>query len=296
MRPGEPSRTALLVAGMRAAHPVLDGNCIFNDPLAARILGADAEDAIRRAAEAPPAARLLRLFVAARSRFAADALADAPETKQYVVLGAGLDTSAYRPDIDPGVKLFEVDHPSTQGWKRRRLAEAAIPIPASLTFVPVDFERATFLDSLLRAGFDPALRTFFTWLGVVPYLSEQAVFETLRIVAGLPGGAEIVFDYTNPPDMMRPRTRAAHEDLAAWVAAAGETFSAYFNSGALCQRLETLGYCDIEDLGPAAIAERYFGARPAPERRGAHIVRAATFPSSPARAAVQAAPAGRTAS
>src|SRR5437868_347221 len=169
MQPGQPSRTALGAAGLRAAHQVLDGAAIFKDPLAVRILGADADALVREAEmETNPFRQRLRWFIAVRSRVAEDALAAAVKrgTRQLVVLGAGLDTTAYRALPSQELRLFEVDHPATQAWKRERLVEAGIPLPASLTFVAIDFERATLREGLAAAGFDPAQQTFFTWLGV----------------------------------------------------------------------------------------------------------------------------------
>ena len=225
MHPGQPSRTALGAAGLRAAHQMLDGAAIFADPLALRILGADADDLVREAeAETDPFRQRLRWFIAARSRIADDALAAAVKrgTGQLVVLGAGLDTTAYRALPSHDLRSFEVDHPATQAWKRQRLAEADIPLPAALSFVPVDFERETLADGLAAAGFDFTQQTFFTWLGVVPYLTDEAIFATLGFIAGLPGGAHVVFDYVNPPDTMtEPGRRAMHEALISRVAAIG---------------------------------------------------------------------------
>jgi methyltransferase (TIGR00027 family) len=223
MQSGEPSRTALAAARHRAAHQVLEQGRIFADPLAARILGEDA-DAIASDAERYPSGRRMRIFIAARTRFAEDALAAAVErgASQLVVLGAGLDTYAYRGKMRDRVRIFEVDHPATQAWKRRRLAEADIPLPSRLTFAPVDFERETLAHGLEAAGFDPLQQTFFTWLGVVPYLTEEAVWSTLGFIASLPSGAHVVFDYSNPPEALTPEMRAFHDQRAARVAELGE--------------------------------------------------------------------------
>lgn len=130
MQSGQPSRTALGAATHRAVHQVLERGYIFSDPLAVRILGADAEAAVRNAKN-DPSKRRLRLFIAVRTRFAEDALtvAFASGVRQLVVLGAGLDTYAYRTSLGENLRVFEVDHPATQAWKRQRLAEAAIPLP-----------------------------------------------------------------------------------------------------------------------------------------------------------------------
>jgi methyltransferase (TIGR00027 family) len=280
MQPGEPSRTALGAAAHRAVHQVLEGGHIFADPLAVRILGADADAAVCDA-ESNPSKRRLRLFIAVRTRFAEDALAAAVArgVSQLVVLGAGLDTYAYRNAFADSLHVFEVDHPATQAWKRQRLAEAAIPLPSTLTFAPVDFERETLADGLAAAGFDASKQSFFTWLGVVPYLTEQAVFSTLEFIAGLPGGAHVVFDYANPvtPGFGRDGYAAAHEALATRVALIGESFKSCFETDALHAKLMTLGFREIEDLGPALIRERYFANRgdSLPDR-GGHIIRAST--------------------
>jgi methyltransferase (TIGR00027 family) len=279
MEPGQASRTALGAAGHRAAHQVLERGFVFSDPLALRILGPEAEAALDDARR-EPLKRGLRLFIAARTRFAEDALAGAVArgAAQLVVLGAGLDTYAYRAKLADGLRVFEVDHPATQAWKCERLAEAAIPVPPALTFAPVDFERQTLADGLAGAGFDPVRRSFFSWLGVVPYLTEQAVLATLGFIAALPGGAEVVFDYSNPPESIdAPARRAFHDAMAARVAATGEAFRSYFDTGALAARMRALGFSEIEDLGLADIAARYF---PDPARSfsggGGHILRAAT--------------------
>jgi len=281
MQSGQPSRTALGAAGHRAAHQVLEGGFIFTDPLAVRILGPHAEDAVRRA-ESNPWRRRLRLFIAVRTRFAEDSLAAAVArgARQLVVLGAGLDTYAYRATLAEGFRIFEVDHPATQAWKRQRLAEAGIPEPRALTFAPVDFEREHLAGGLNAAGFDPTVQTFFTWLGVVPYLTEEAVFSTLGFIAGLPGGAQVVFDYANPMDLKAAPDENADiaKRLAERVALAGESFKSYFETDALHGKLKSLGFHEIKDLGPALIRERYFakwgGSVP---DRGGHIVSAATI-------------------
>jgi methyltransferase (TIGR00027 family) len=278
MQTGQPSRTALGAAGLRAAHQVLDRAVIFADPLALRILGGDAE-AMVRDAETDILRQRLRWFIAIRSRIAEDALAAAVQNgvRQLVVLGAGLDTYAYRAPPADDLRIFEVDHPSTQVWKRERLAAAAIAVPATLRFVPIDFERETLADGLAAAGFDPAQQTFFTWLGVVPYLTEQAVFSTLGFIAGLPGGAHVVFDYVNPTaSIVEPGHRGAHEALAARVAALGETIQCHFDTQELRARLAALGFRDVEDLGPGQITQRFFPGRVTASGGGAHVLRAAT--------------------
>lgn len=278
----QPSRTALAAAAHRAAHQLVEQGAIFADPLAVPILGADPKILVEQA-QANPRARGMRLFIAMRSSVAETALRTGVEdrgVRQLVVLGAGLDTFAYRNPFADRLKVFEVDHPATQAWKRRRLSEAGVALPASLVFTPVDFECDRLLDRLSESGFDPAQRTFFTWLGVVPYLTRRAISGTLAIVAGLAGGAEVVFDYSDPPASLDPDMHASHQARAARVAALGEPFLSYFEPPALHAELADLGYDRIDDLGPTALVARHFPAAPAaaPTRsdRGGHVLFAAT--------------------
>jgi methyltransferase (TIGR00027 family) len=278
MQTGEPSRTAWAAAFHRAAHQALDGGRIFADPLALRILKEDAAGVARRLEERA-SDRRMRIFIAVRARFAEDSLAAALDrgARQLVILGAGLDTYAYRGGLRDGLRIWEVDHPATQAWKRQRLEEVDIALPANLTFAPVDFERETLAEGLAAAGFDPGAQSFFTWLGVVPYLTGDAIQATLGFIGGLPGGAHVVFDYADPPESLSPELRAAHELRAARVAEAGEAFRSYFDAAGMRAMLLGLGFRDIEDLGPPKIAARYFPGRVAsmPER-GGHVVRAST--------------------
>ena len=276
MQTGQPSRTALSAAAHRAAHQVLEQGRIFADPLALRILGPDADAMVAQMA-AQPERRGMRLFIAARTRFAEDALAAAVTrgVRQLVVLGAGLDTFAYRnPHEAAGLKVFEVDHPATQGWKRARLAEAGLTPPPSLTYTPVDFERSTLGDGLAAAGFDPAQPSFFTWAGVVPYLTREAVLATLGYIGAAPGGAEVTFDYSDPPSTLPPDQRADQARRAETVAAAGEPWLTYFAPDELAAELRARGFTEIEDLGPARIAARYFGVPNSDRTKGGHVIHA----------------------
>jgi methyltransferase (TIGR00027 family) len=260
---------------------VLEQGRIFADPLALRILGEDAAN-IARDAEKYESGRRMRIFIAVRTRFAEEALAAAVErgVRQLVVLGAGLDTYAYRGAMRDRLRIFEVDHPATQAWKRQRLTDAAIPLPECLTFAPVDFERETLTDGLAAAGFDRRQPTFFTWLGVVPYLSEEAIWSTLGYIASVPGGAHVVFDYSDPPASLPPELRAHHDERAARVAELGEEWRTYFEPEQLHARLIGLGFTEIEDLGPPQFAARYFPHRAgAVSERGGHILRASTIPA-----------------
>jgi methyltransferase (TIGR00027 family) len=264
MREGRPSATAQRVAERRAAHQLLDRPPVFEDPLAIRIIGSEAAAALpgSRAASNSPPMRGLRAFVAVRSRFAEDELARAIArgVRQYVVLGAGLDTFAYRnPHAD--LRVFEVDHPATQEWKRRRLSAAEIPIPSTLTYVPVDFEHQTFAEELARAGFAARQPAFFAWLGVVPYLNRETVFATLETIATMCPGNGVVFDYGLPRSSASFFERMAHDALSRRVALAGEPFRTFFDPAELAQELQRIGFRSIEDLGLVEIVSRYFADR-----------------------------------
>jgi methyltransferase (TIGR00027 family) len=276
MQAGKPSRTAWAAASHRAAHQILEEGRIFRDPLAVRILGGDAE-AIARDAGENPSRRLMRIFIAVRTRFAEESLAAAVErgTSQLVVLGAGLDTFAYRSPYGDRLRVFEVDYPATQEWKRELLRAAGIEAPATLTFAPVDFEKQSLSEGLAAAGFDPARQTFFTWLGVVPYLLREAVWATLGFIAGLGGGSQVVFDYADPPETLSPEMREYHDERAARVREIGEEWVTYFEAEELREKLTALGFGEVEDLGPPQIAARFFPRSTAATRyRGGHVVRA----------------------
>jgi methyltransferase (TIGR00027 family) len=278
MQFGKPSRTALAAAFHRAAHQVLEQGRIFADPLALRILGVDAQT-VAREAEENPSGRRMRLFISFRTRFAEDTLAASFENgvRQVVMLGAGLDTYAYRSPLRDRLRIFEVDHPATQAWKRQRLRDAAIPLPSSLTFAPIDFERETLAEGLATAGFDRTQQTFFTWLGVVPYLNQEAVWATLNFIASLPSGAHVVFDYSDPPASLSPEGQASHWRRAERVAHLGEAWVTYFEAETLHAQLRASGFVQIEDLGPAQIVSRYFPNRAGSfSDKGGHVLYAAT--------------------
>ncbi len=283
----EPSRTAFAAAAYRAAHQVVDQGRIFQDPFALPILGLTAETIVD-SAQAQQAQGGMRFFIASRARFAETALergVEARGVEQLVVLGAGLDTFAYRNPLGDRLQIFEVDFPATQLWKKRRLKDAGIAIPETLAFAPVDFERDSLLGGLEAAGFAAGKRSCFMWLGVVPYLTLAAVSATLTSIGGLKRGAEVVFDDSDPPASLSPEMRALQAERAARVAALGELFLTYCEPPALHTLLSRFGLGVVEDLGPRAMFERFADAqtlaaiairgRALPER-GGHVVLAAT--------------------
>ncbi len=261
MHNARPSRTAQRVALRRAAHQVLDHPRVFEDPLAIPILGGEAETP--RSVE-PPYSRALRAFIAVRSRYAEDHLAAAVGrgVRQYVVLGAGLDTFAYRnPFQSAGLRVFEVDHPATQEWKRAQLGAAGIAIPAGMTFAAVDFERQSLEEGLRMAGFQTQQPAVFSWLGVTPYLSRAAFDGTIQFIARMPSGSCVVFDYAAERSLLSPSQQQALDALAARVARAGEPFRLFFDPAELVRDLERLGFSNIEDLAGEQINARYFAGR-----------------------------------
>jgi methyltransferase (TIGR00027 family) len=277
LREDQPSHTARGAAAYRALHQTLDGGAIFSDPFADRIL--DAETRARRdEIAAKPSLRPMRLFIAARSRFSEDTLAAcvARGVRQIVVLGAGLDTFALRnPHESQGVRVFEVDYPATQTWKRERLKQAGLAVPASLTFAPVDFEQQSLADGLAASGFQAGRPAFFQWLGVVPYLSRDAISVTLDFIVGVPGSA-VVFDYAEPFANYPAARRENVMALAASAAARGEPWRSLFDPAEVSDMLRAKGFGVVEDLGLAELTERFYGTlkQGIVIGPGAHVVRA----------------------
>jgi methyltransferase (TIGR00027 family) len=270
METGKPSITAYAAAVHRAAHQLADGGRILTDPIAVPIVGQRSNEILRD--QDVPARRLMRHFIAARSRFAEDHLARAYRTgtRQLVVLGAGLDTFAYRNPY-PDLRVFEVDFPDTQRWKRERLTEAKITIPPTVTYVPIDFEHQSLASELVL---DPG-PAFFAWLGVVPYLTRPAFDATIDYIAARAGN-EVVFDYADPPESMTADRRARHEERAARVGRLGEPWRTYFVPAELAASLQAKGLTEIEDLGPAQQAAKYLNRPDLPTNlAGGHIIWAA---------------------
>lgn len=277
MKPHEPSRTALNVARQRAAHQLLDHGAILHDPIAMKILGED-EEAVRQFACEHPAASIGRLFTCARSRIAEDALSKAVERgiRQLVILGAGLDTLALRtPRGTQEIRVFEVDHPATQAWKRQRIADAHIALPPSVVFVPLDFERDDVGETLAGAGFQHNSPAFFTWLGVVPYLTEDAIGGTLDYMGSI-SGSEVVFDYMESPTAFSKEMRDVVTKRTEHLEKIGERWTSRFEPARMAKTLRSHGFHDIEDIDFREIASRFGRSVQglAPGQAGLHVVRA----------------------
>jgi methyltransferase (TIGR00027 family) len=261
MEPAVASKTALRVALRRAAHQIHDSPVVFDDPIAVAILGAYAEELKRTPLRLDrPFSIGLRAFLVARSRYAEDNLRRAVENgvHQYVLLGAGLDTFAYRNPY-ARLRVFEVDHPATQQWKRELLQHNRIAVPESITFTPVDFERQSLSPQLSDAGFDFQKPAFFAWLGVVPYLTLEAFRATLGFVSAQPPGSGLALDYGQPRSVLPPLERLALDSLASRVEQAGEPFQLFFTPSEIAAELSR--FHSIEDLGAPEINARYFHGR-----------------------------------
>jgi methyltransferase (TIGR00027 family) len=264
---GQASQTAALTATLRAAHQLIDGDPkVLADPIAVGLVDDAAPERIelQRAAFGAPTLRVLRSAVVLRSRFTEDQLALAVErgVRQYVILGAGLDTFPYRQSpFARQLQIFEVDHPATQAWKRERLTAVGIAVPANLHWAPIDFERATLAGGLGAVGFDQEQPAFFSWLGVTQYLTLPAIDTTLRVVASLPHPTTIVLSFMLPDEDLAGDDLEAARSVAQTAAMAGEPWLTRFRPQELCTRLAGLGFVSVFHLTPQEANVRYFARR-----------------------------------
>ena len=262
-----PSTTARRVAVSRAAHQLWHHPLLMEDPVALRLLDGATRSGLERGGlqKYSRVARSLRAFLVARSRFAEDQLAQslARGVRQYVVLGAGMDTFAYRnPHPATALRVWEVDHPGTQAYKRGQLAAAGIAVPPNTMYVPIDFRTQSLQEQLLLHGFDLHAPSFFSWLGVTMYLKPATVLETLRFVAqATPVGSGIALDYVPPFDQQPWFKRPALHLLARYVAALGEPFQGFFDPAELGQALRDMGFETVVDWDSATINQQYFRQR-----------------------------------
>jgi methyltransferase (TIGR00027 family) len=240
---------------------------VFVDPIAGRLVEAAAPGTIDAflAGESAPQLTSNRAGFVLRSRFAEEELARAVArgVRQYVILGAGLDTFPYRqPAFARDLRIFEVDHPATQAWKQDTLAVAGIAIPSNLNWAPVDFERETLVDALMAAGFDATPPSFFSWLGVVPYLTLPAIDATLRSIASLPHPTTVVFNFQIPLEDAEESDELTFIRLAGQRnAAGGEPWLTRLRPAELQSRLHQLGFAQVFHLTPEEADARYFAGR-----------------------------------
>jgi methyltransferase (TIGR00027 family) len=278
----------MTAAAARAAHLIVDGDPpIFADTLAARLLGDQAEELVgfHRTHGTHIVLSGARTQVTARSRFAETRVAESVRrgVGQYVILGAGLDTFAYRSKLADQVHVFEVDHPATQQWKQESLSTADIRMPSRVSHVPVDFETDSLVDRLIHGGFDPSKPAIVSWLGVTMYLTRTAIGETLATIGGFASGTEIVLDYILPADM-RDEAGQTYAELVMPVAAErGEPWLTFLTPQDVSTLLEESGFSSSEnvrqrDAIEAPLWNRNDSLRPADLSM---IARAAVPPSPP---------------
>ena len=209
-----------------------------------------------------------------RARYTEDSLVEAvgKGVKQYVILGAGLDTFAFRcPELMEKLRVFEVDHPATQAFKRQRLTELGWEIPEQLYFVPVDFTRQRLDESIKNSSYDPKALGFFNWLGVTYYLPCETVLDTLLTVAGIaPKGSTIIFDYLDT-DVFDPAKVAPRGQWFLWSHKAGEKMKSGFDPSTLSHDLSALGLRLKENLSPSDIEALYFRGHPGNYHAQEHV-------------------------
>ena len=273
MEEGQPSFTALTAAAARAAHLIVDQEpWIFADTLAAQLLGERAEELIsfHKLHGTHPVLAGARVQVTCRSRYTEDALGRAVSrgVGQYVILGAGLDSFAYRGGHAKRVRVFEVDHPATQDWKRRALAAAQVPVPEAVTFVAADLATDSLAGPWLAAGFDTAAPALVSWLGVTMYLTPDAVTDILTAVGRLAPGTELIADYMLPAGLRDEAGAVYGELVAAASAERGEPWLSCFAPGEMTDMARQAGFREVRnvrqrDAIPAGLWQRPDSLRPA---------------------------------
>ncbi len=272
MQPKRSSKNAQAVAAIRAAHRRYDAPLIYDDPCAYQLCGPGWRAVLRfRALHALVFGRFLRVLrpvhgqVLARARFAEDHLEAAVRrgVRQYVVLGAGFDSFAVRlPAWAKTLRVFELDRPETLAEKRRRLERAGLDCPDNLEFVPVDFERESLDEALGRSSFNSAEPSFFSWLGVLVYLTSDSIDATLRSIESLAApGSELVFDYMLPDHLVDSRERDVIDFVRRTGERRGEPYVSYHEPEHISAALSRRGFRLLEDLSPGGQHEMYFAGR-----------------------------------
>lgn len=287
MEASQHSITALVAALVRAYHHGEGSAPIFDDPHAHRLLTDEEREFIEskwlesmddrgrqlvvehsdRSAAISAALRELPFpaVMLARARYAEDQLDIALQTGagQYALIGAGLDTFAWRrTDLRESIQVFEIDHPATQAFKRRRMEEAGFDTPSNVHFVAADLEHESIEQALSRAPFDGGTRTVFAWLGVTMYLTHDAIMRTLRSISDVScAGSQVVFDYLDE-DAFDPGSASQRiQRMMAAAASLGEPMITGFDPVDLASELSKAGFSLIEDLGPEEQQAIYFHGR-----------------------------------
>jgi methyltransferase (TIGR00027 family) len=267
-----PSQTALTAAAARAAHLLVDAPpFIFADTVAAALLGDRADELIgyHRDHATHPVLAAARVQVTCRSRYTEDRLARAAPggVRQYVILGAGLDSFGYRPGLASQFRVFEVDHPATQRWTRQALASAGIPVPGTVTFVPADLATSP-LDGLLAAsGFDPSQPAVLSCLGVTMYLTRDAIGRALGAIGRFAPGTELIANYMLPASLRDAAGNSYAEQVGAAAAERGEPWLTFLSPGEIAALLARHGIEPAEhvhqrDAVDAALWQRSDSLRP----------------------------------
>lgn len=264
--PRKPSRTAILTAVARSLQREEPAPWVLDDPLAAPLAGEDAAAIAAQLREKLPetARRNFIRWVCVRSRATEDEVerAVADGVRQYVILGAGLDSFAYRrPDLVDRLRIFEVDHPASQAWKRARLAELGVSLPANLVFAPVDFERQALGSGLLEAGVDLAAPAVFSWLGVSMYLTMEAIESTLGALTAAAPGSRVAMTYNLPLRALSGAGHQAESALGPMASGMGEPMISFFEPAEMEALLRRLGFVDIRHFGPAEAVATYYAGR-----------------------------------
>jgi methyltransferase (TIGR00027 family) len=264
--------SALTAAAARAAHLIVDQPpVIFADTLALQLLGDEADDLIgyHRAHGTHVVLAGARGQVGCRSRYTEDALAAAVAagTRQYVILGAGLDSFAYRSNLSDRVRTFEVDQQETQAAKRARLAAARMPEPDNAVFVPVDFEAASLAGELAAAGLDLAEPAFVSWLGVTMYLTQEAIGHALAELGTLAPGSQVIADYMLPSALRDDDGNTYVELVAPSSAERGEPWLSFLSPRQMSQLLTSSGLTPLRhvrqrEIGDEATWKRTDALRP----------------------------------
>ena len=277
-----PSRTAVVTAVARAVHREEPRPWVMDDYLALDLAGQEGLALHGRLRTEVPRPYLLAFsrWMCVRARFTEDIVGQAAASGigQYVILGAGLDSFAYRRnDLLGRLRVFEVDHPATQAWKRRRLAGLGVALPDRLVFAPVDFERQSLREGLELAGFDFGQRAVFSWVGVTMYLTLDAIHAALATMAGCRPGTRVVLTYDQPQAVLTGSTAqiaAAFEPRAAEM---GEPFISRFLPGEIARLLHGHGFGQITDFGPDEARTAYFPGQADVDIAGAQRLIAATL-------------------
>jgi len=262
----EPDNTAVRTALWRALHVEVDAAPPVLDDTVGLALADPPEGWRDRPDTHPEGTKGFRASIVARARFIEDLVAEQADAgvDQYVLLGAGLDTLAQRrPDLGQRVRVFEIDQPGTQAWKRRRLDALGYGVPHWLRLVPVDFEGGeSWWQGLIDAGFDPTRPAVVASTGVSMYLTKPATAATLGQLAQLAPGSTVVMTFLLPAELVDEADRPGLEMSARGAAAAGTPFLSYFTPEEITELALRSGFPHAEHVSSTANADRYFAGRP----------------------------------